>query len=127
MLEYSPRETSALHSAAQMLSQDLRVHVTMPADLSKPESSFTDASTGNRLPAVSCAFQRCLWCSKAERVTAEMRQASKDEDTKTYEHPWDFDLRLHVLDRHQEQLSKVCDAYKLRPIAACLQGGALVS
>ena len=60
-------EPERLHLAAQMLSQDLCDHVTMPTDLSNPETSFTDASTGNRLPPVSCAFQRCIWCSKAER------------------------------------------------------------
>ena len=104
--------------AAQMLSQELRDHVTMPTDLSNPEASFTDASTGNRSPPVSCAIQRCLWCSKAERVATEMCHACKEEDSKAYEHSWDFELRLHVLDKHREQLSKVCGAYKLRSGAA---------
>ena len=40
-----------------------------------------------------------------------MRDASKDKATRTYEHPWDFELREHVLEQHAAQLAKA-----LRPV-----------
>jgi hypothetical protein len=115
-----PRQTEPerMHVAAQSLAEHLRKHVTLPAHWADPKISYMDVKTGNRLPPVSCAFKECRWHGGNERVTRAMRDAAKDETTGAYEHPWDFQLRAHVLLDHAQVLESVLERLDLPRQAA---------
>jgi hypothetical protein len=115
MVSDRPRctEPERMHVAARSLADHLRKHVTVPADWANPEKPFLDVAKGNRLPPVSCAFKDCRWHGGNERVTRAMREAAKDDRTGTYEHPWDFQLRAHVLNDHAASLESVLGGLQL--------------
>lgn len=69
--------------------------VIIPADPADSSKALTDASSGGKLPVISCAFQRCAWCGGCAIETRD-EQACRDDP----EHPWDQDLRDHILTQH---------------------------
>ena len=93
-------EAELLLDASEQLAEDLRDHVTMPADPKNSEVSLQDAQSGGWLPPASCAFRRCTWC-----VAAKASSKSSYEDDP--EHPWDQDLRAHVASAHSPAIQSL--------------------
>ena len=82
-----------LEAAEALASSFLRDHVTMPASCEDSRISFRDAESGGRLPPVSCGFQCCTFTVSGRK---SCRTAYEDDA----EHPWDQELRTHVLEVH---------------------------
>ena len=76
----------------------LREHPTMPADPQNQQKPWLRVSGGGHLPPVSCAFAECQW--HGGRFCEE--QAFRDYP----EHPWDQELRTHVLDAHADGIAE---------------------
>jgi hypothetical protein len=106
-------EPERLNAAATRLADQLRDHVTMPADLRDPERSYADTNSGKRLPPVSCAFKNCLWYGGDTPVTRSMREVAIDKASGVYEHPWDFELRAHVLSNHGCEMEDILSRYSV--------------
>ena len=89
-------EADILLEAADLIANScLRDRVTLPADPANLEVPWLDVATGGRLPPVSCAFRGCNWSGGGSSTEAEFRHDC--------EHPWDQQLRAHVLHAHSEQ------------------------
>ena len=80
------------HDVAQALSKLLRPRPTMPPHPDDLTASWTDVSEAGRLPPVSCAFSGCAWTGGGTVTECARRDDS--------EHPWDQELREHVLKEH---------------------------
>lgn len=85
-------EQDRLATWAQRVASLLRAHPTMPAEPADAEKSWLEVSGGGRLPTVPCAFGGCPWHGGSACEDWVFR-----EDP---EHPWDQELRTHVLDSH---------------------------
>ena len=68
----------------------------MPPDPQNPQPPWLHVSGGGHLPPVSCAFAGCQWHGGG--VCEE--RAFRDDP----EHPWDQELRTHVLEAHAGNL-----------------------
>ena len=68
----------------------------MPAGTEDDTTEFwiEKVKTGGRLPPVSCAFVGCTWCGGGACSAADLQDDP--------EHPWDQQLRKHVLSEHSE-------------------------
>ena len=100
-------ESELLLEAAENLGGLLREQVTLPPDREDATRAWTDIHRGGHLPAVTCAFSGCTWYAGAEAISAEkIRQFQ--------EHPWDRELREHVLTSHRNRLIE-----SLGPAAKC--------
>ena len=82
-----------------MLATLLRDHPTLPADPRDAQVPWLDVASGGRLPPVSCAFKGCMWHGGG-RVNVVSRQ----DDA---EHPWDQELRGHILETHGEEIQRL--------------------
>ena len=82
-----------LAAAKTVADSFLRDHVTMPAKCEDGRISMTDADSGGRLPPVSCGFQCCTF-------TVSGRKSCRSMYEDDGEHPWDQELRTHVLEVH---------------------------
>ena len=88
-----------LHDAATELATKLRSQPTVPPHPQNPKQSWQQLSCGGRLPPVTCAFQGCAWYGG--------RHVEDTEDTSHYaEHPWDEDLKNHILARHSDEIHR---------------------
>ena len=79
--------------AAALLAERLRDHPTLPADPANPDKAWHDVACGGRLPPVSCAFKGCCW-----HGGGRFEKSQLEEDP---EHPWDQELRRHILKEHR--------------------------
>jgi len=100
--ERKPEPDLLLEVVEEIATSCLRDHVTMPADPENANISVHDASSGGRLPVVSCAFRHCTWCIHAH----ESSKAAYEDDP---EHPWDQELRTHVLSEHSSTLTRITE------------------
>ena len=92
-------ESDLLSESAERTAVRLRDRVTMPANPTNMELSITEpdiVDSGARLPPVSCAFRKCGWKGGGETTDRCYRDDS--------EHPWDQQLREHVLAEHRGEL-----------------------
>ena len=86
--------------AAQLLADtQLRDRVTMPCHPDGRTQPWVSVGTGGRLPPVSCAFLKCAWHGGG----AVSERALRDDP----EHPWDQELRGHVLRQHATPLATI--------------------
>ena len=92
-----------LEAAAAVADTLLRAHVTLPPDPLRPDSSLT-FEQGERLPPVSCAMQVCGVVLTLKKVTPEAVRSS-------VEHPWDDELRRHVITYHKEDLVRCIEPF----------------
>ena len=83
---------------AQRVASFLRAHPTMPADPADAQKPWLEVSGGGRLPPVSCAFAGCPWYGGHH---CEDRLFRTDP-----EHPWDQELRAHVLEAHAGSIAE---------------------
>ena len=88
-----------LNQAAKRVAGLLRDRPTMPTDGIDASKAWTDAACGGRLPGVSCSFRGCTWWGGG--LVEE--EACRDDP----EHPWDQELREHVLTQHTDAVSAV--------------------
>ena len=88
-------------AAAAFAEKHLRRHVTLPPDLEGSAHLHAKLDSGERLDVVSCAVHECAWgCRTCLHDTAYADQ-----------HPYDLELRKHVLDQHGEALRLVSSAW----------------
>ena len=86
-----------LQAAGSLADNCLRAHVTLPAKPDAPNSPI-EFHSDVILPACSCAFRGCTWqlrCSEPKGLPTDHHHV---------EHPWDRELRQHVLSRHHEDI-----------------------
>ena len=107
-----PESDLMMEAASEIAGTCLRDRVTMPADPSNPEVSLCDPNSGGRLPPVSCAFRGCTW----QCDTHASQTASRDD----CEHPWDQQLRKHVLSCHGSPLQSIAAKYMVAEKAEAL-------
>ena len=89
-------ESDVRWETAERIAVRLRGHVTMQANPANMELSITDpdiVDSGARLPPVSCAFRKCGW--KGGGASSDTCYRSDCE------HPWDQQLRQHVVVEHR--------------------------
>ena len=91
-------------AAAAIAKQCLRDKVTLPCHPTDASTSWTDLDSGGNLPAVSCAFLGCRWCG-SESASCD---AEYYDDC---EHPWDQELRHHVITTHGATICGVTAPY----------------
>ena len=91
---------------AASLAERLRDHPTMPADPSDSKRPWLDVASGGRLPPVSCAFRGCSWHGGHAAVPSSFRDDP--------EHPWDQELRHHVLTQHAADIESAVKSRLLR-------------
>lgn len=91
-------EQDRLATWAAGVAPPLRAHPIMPADPADAQKPWLDVSGGGRLPPVSCAFAGCPWYGGHH---CEGRVFRKDP-----EHPWDQELRTHVLAAHAGSIAE---------------------
>ena len=92
-------ESDLLSESVERTAVHLRDRVTMPANPANMELSITEpdiVDSGARLPPVSCAFRKCGWKGGGETTDKCYRDDC--------EHPWDQQLREHVLAEHRGEL-----------------------
>ena len=89
--------------AAELARGHLRKHVTMPfATDATTEFWIDQVKSGGRLPPVSCAFVGCSWCGGSVFSDSDLQDDP--------EHPWDQQLRAHILSEHAAVIQSTSDA-----------------
>ena len=84
---------------AERIAEQLRAKPTVPANPENKLVPWTELQNGGRLAPVSCAFQGCCW-----QGGTSFNDESAQDDT---EHPWDQQLRKHILDTHGGTLQRL--------------------
>ena len=94
--------------AIRVANDYLRERVTMPARCNDDASAFGVVASGERLAPVSRAFRDC--CSEGGNA---LEPKAWGEDT---EHPWDQELRRHVLSTHGNVIRDLAETLLQRTI-----------
>ena len=102
-----------LEVAEEIAHHCLRDHVTMPAHPKSSQDFWLETiKSGGQLPVVTCAFVGCNWYGGEAFSENALR-----EDP---EHPWDQQLRQHILNMHTDSIkSKAYSVFKNE--ATCLE------
>jgi len=95
-----------LEAAQQIATSSMREHVTLPGNPDNLDEAWEDLDSGGRLPPVSCAFRGCGWCGGGTTSEEALRH--------DFEHPWDQQLRNHVLSTHGRRMQEVVESVPLK-------------
>ena len=92
--------------AARIAAECLRQHVTCPPMLDNAEASWTDAR-GHRWPRITCACKSCVFRSEGTDISGVVDKDGDSEYRDHPEHPWDQELRLHILEEPAEAFQAI--------------------
>ena len=98
--------------AAETLANMLRTQPRLPFSPADPSENFMDVNTGNAIP-YTCGFRECMWVGAMPHVTRSLRESCHEKAAECYEHPWDFELRAHVLEEHGDCFERLWRRHEL--------------